>query len=190
MADVNELQELQRLQSHKYNIVLCELYNKNIHGKTNQDNVYGHYLCMHVSRTKSILEPYDEEFEECDDEDNYEPHVYHAQTMHSDFYKDYCLENIKPHNIIRNYNNIISKPDYIQPQIAEVIYLLPEGQCVAIIKTLWIKLVQRAWKRVFQARQNIIRMRLNINSIRYREMHGDWPYNCRYFPSINGMFWN
>ena len=92
------------------------------------------------------------------------------------------------HENIRNYKNIISKNDYIQPQIAQVIYL-SSGECVAIIKTVWLKVIQRSWKRLCQQRKEILNKRLQNKSIIYKEMNGEWPQECINYPSIIGMFW-
>jgi hypothetical protein len=90
------------------------------------------------------------------------------------------------HDIIRNYHNIISKPNYIKPEIGENIHLL-SGDRVCIIKTIWLKLVQRAWKKTYKNRLAIIKKRFLPHSIRTKEITGEWPDNCRYLPNIRGM---
>ena len=179
------------IQNHKYNLVVCEIFNRYIHGfdKNSYDCVKGHYLCMHVSRNRTIFDERDYEDDD-DDEDNAEDddecHVNDIVDLHGAYYVDYVSKPIKKHDIIRNYRKIISKNDYIQPHIAEVIYL-PSGECVAIIKTMWLKIVQRAWKRVFHQRKQILGKRMQINALHFRELHGKWPSDCNYYPSIYGM---
>jgi hypothetical protein len=51
------------------------------------------------------------------------------------------------HPYIRNYNHI--NKNILQIQIAEKI-ILKGGECVAILKTFWIKIIQRTWKKVFR----------------------------------------
>ena len=184
----------------KYNLVVCELFNKDIHGysKESYDNVKGHYLCMHVSRNKSIFDArhdddsdssIDSEYNsnyESDEED--ECHIHDITDLYSAFYINYSRRSTKEHDFIRNYKQIISNKNYIQPNIAEVIYL-PSGECVAIIKTTWIRTVQRAWKRLLQQRKSIIMQRMRLNSLHYKSIHGTWPDHCKYLPSARGMFW-
>ena len=60
-----------------------------------------------------------------------------------------------PHKTIRNYFNIISRPDYIKPEIGLQIKL-DTGETVAIIKTFWLKIVQRRWRNVLKKRMQMI----------------------------------
>ena len=93
---------------------------------------------------------------------------------------------IIPHNILRNYNNIISRDEYIKPEIAECI-ILPTQHSVAIIKTIWIKLIQRKWKAVYAERVNIIKRRMLLSSLKTRELTGRWPPHCIHLPTIRGI---
>ena len=79
--------------------------------------------------------------------------------------------------------------NYIAPHIGEINYL-PSGECVVIIKTFWIRLIQRAWKRVFHIRKNVILNRKRLLSQYFREIHGKWPFDCNYLPSIYGLLKN
>jgi hypothetical protein len=49
------------------------------------------------------------------------------------------------------------------PEVRERSINIPEYfgnvEMVAIIKTFWLRLIQRIWKRIFRERKNIIRMR-------------------------------
>lgn len=181
----------------KLNLVVCEMYNKFIHGydANSYDIVKGHYLCMHVSRNRSIFDERDTESDLEDDEyqrdqfyEDGECHISDIVDLHSAYYINYVKKPSRKHDIIRNYRRIISKNDYIQPHLAEVLYL-PSGECVAIIKTMWLKVVQRAWRRFCNQRKEAINNRKNPRSLYYREIHGSWPKECNYYPSVNGMFW-
>ena len=61
---------------------------------------------------------------------------------------------------------------------------------VAIIKTFWLRLVQRNWKRVYSEKKRIIRLRYNPISLFYRALHGKWPSNSLHEPSLIGMLNN
>ena len=124
----------------KNDIVLCELFNPYIHGFTNESdrNVLTHYLVIgKYSRIDSsaLREDVIRVFE------NIGRFIYHPKYGR--------------HPRIRNYKNIALKSDYIRPEIAECIYLSGD-ECVAVLKTFWIRLVQRNWKRVFQERCRMI----------------------------------
>jgi hypothetical protein len=74
-------------------------------------------------------------------------------------------------------------------EIAECIYL-PSQHCVSILKTFWLRLIQRKWKKIINERKLIIIKRCNPNSIKYREIHGIWPNNCFIYPTLKGMLSN
>lgn len=71
-------------------------------------------------------------------------------------------------------------------EIAECIYM-PSQHCVSIIKTFWIKLIQRKWKNILKERENVIRKRSHIKSLIYRELNGKWPKECSNYPILRGM---
>ena len=121
----------------KYNIVLCEIFNPSSHGFDNNSdpNIQGHHL-VHTKFNKINW----------DTINGLVPN-----------YKKHLLENsenfnLNTHPLIRNYKTIISNNSYIKPEIAEVLYL-SGGECVAILKTVWIRILQRTWKRKFLNKQ-------------------------------------
>lgn len=52
----------------------------------------------------------------------------------------------------------------------------PEEVSTAIIKTHYLRLIQRKWKRLYRERMS---KRCSPTSIHYRHVHGQWPANCR-----------
>lgn len=74
-------------------------------------------------------------------------------------------------------------------EIAECIYL-SSYHCISIIKTIWLKLIQRNWKRIIKERKLCISKRCNQNVINYREIYGKWPNDCLHYPSLRGMLFN
>jgi hypothetical protein len=148
----------------RYNISLCELYNKEIHGNENSTVLY-HYL-VH-SRYKKL------DIGIISDICNH---------INSEYQ---CLGN-QSHNIFRNYREIITNQNYVRPEITECIYLCT-GHCVAIKKTFWIKLIQRKWKNILIKRENIIKKRCHPNSLSHREFTGKWPEDCCNYPILRGM---
>jgi hypothetical protein len=151
----------------RFNIVLCELYCK-LHGKGNGGKLF--YYHLNISRFKKLNINILSEI--CNNYNTY--------------YRNLVSQESSPFSRIKNFNNIVSKDDYIRPQIAENI-TLETGHCVCIIKTIWIKLIQRTWKKVFALRKTIIKRRSNINSLKIRELTGKWPENCRVYPQLQGM---
>ena len=153
----------------KYNIVLCELFNNKLHGVISSE-VSKHYLL--INRIKQL---------DLDFIDNW------VAPLNQDYIDR--QEQITPHKFIKNYKNIITQPNYIKPEIGEIINL-PSGHTVCIIKTMWLKIVQRAWKRLVKERKQVIQMRCQFQSLKHREITGRWPVNCIYWPSFQGLLTN
>jgi hypothetical protein len=167
----------------KFNLIVSELHNELIHGQS--DIPYGHYLVHHICRHSSP-ESDDEDWSdyEHDGEGEDVPLKKFEYTIYVDAKVMVHLlkleyRDIKPKNhlFIRNYRNIINKSSYFQPQIAECIYI--GDVYVAIIKTFWLKIVQRTWKKIYAKR---LRMIKNPTNLFYRQMHGPTR-----FPTLRGM---
>jgi hypothetical protein len=73
-----------------------------------------------------------------------------------------------------------------RPQIGETM-ILPGDEMVVILKTVWIRLLQRTWKKVCARRSEILRKRSDPRSIQERERSGAWPIDCRDLPGLRGM---
>jgi hypothetical protein len=153
----------------KYNLVLCVLYNGHLHGNTDLI-VNTHYLTL----------------------DRFKPDFW--WDVIRNLYKSYNARYIRllsepasTHLVIRNYKNIISCKNYIKPEIAECLYLNGEEELVSIIKTIWIRLIQRNWKKIYKIRKEVISKRSEVKSLLYREIHGNWPTSCNYLPTLSGM---
>ena len=71
-------------------------------------------------------------------------------------------------------------------EIAECLYL-PSQHCVSIIKTHWLKLIQRTWKKICRNRKITIIRRCHPDALKYREIHGRWPNYCINYPTLRGM---
>lgn len=83
------------------------------------------------------------------------------------------------------FDYIINEPN-VKLEIAECVYL-PSGHCIGIIKTFWLKLIQRSWKNVLKERKRVIKERMKISSLKYREIYGSWPCNCISYPRLKGL---
>ena len=96
---------------------------------------------------------------------------------------NYNQHNSLTHPFIRNYNKIILNKNYIQLHLAKNI-VLETGETICIIKTYWLRIIQRTWKRIYKERQLIIQKRKNPLCIFYFQQNGKWPKDCCIFPSL------
>ena len=206
----NNKMDIIDIKNNRFNLVLCELFNRHIHGSPG-DNIKeldGHYLLISKfnGQTKRLFDDGDDfdldaDFTDTDSDTDSDDSgsdldteivlstINDFTTFYNEYYTDYYENDLEPHIILRNYQNIIARPDYIKPEIAECV-ILETHHCVAIIKTIWIKLIQRKWKKIYAERKNIIRKRMSQSSLSTRELTGHWPQHCCYLPSIYGMLSN
>ena len=77
----------------------------------------------------------------------------------------------------------------MKTEIAQCI-ILPSQHNISILKTFWLRLIQRVWKKIYNERKNIIRKRSNPKAIFYREICGRWPDDCVRYPYLRGMLYN
>ena len=182
----------------QFNLVLCELHYSPIHGKTitSDNNIESHYLLIDrfdgaTGIALDKLEEYQEYDTDSEDEDEDENRITHISDIQRLYKNEYAsiLNGWINHKIIRNYHNIISRPDYIKPEIGKCIEL-STGEQVVIIKTIWLKFIQRKWKQVFAKRQQIEKYRTSPSSISHRQVTGRWPDYCNNLPGLKGMLSN
>lgn len=154
----------------KFKLIVCELFHPFIHGyipNISDPAVQGHYLVITSKKenVQEMVELYQE---------NYEFVIETSDLIN------------RPHPLIRNYANIIQAPHYIKPEIGEMIELSGQER-VAILKTFWIRIIQRTWKKIYMKRKQVIHERMNPKTLFQFQKTGKWPQSCSYLPSINGL---
>jgi hypothetical protein len=65
--------------------------------------------------------------------------------------------------------------------------ILPDQTYSVVLKTHWLRLVQRHWRKVYAERKRVIKGRRNLMNLRYREIHGKYSYGFNHLPSLRGM---
>jgi len=195
-----------RIGKTRFSLALCELHYTPMHGKSRNScpNIEGHFLVINTFNgpTGIIMDEYEEYTEYNTDEENSSDtdenddnsissntptHISHILDLYQREYA--AIENnvqSVPHTKIRNYHNIIRRPNYIKPEIAEC-FELSTQEHIAIIKTIWIKLIQRKWKKVFALKQQILQQRSSLSSVYARQITGKWPDHCLNLPGLKGM---
>ena len=177
-------------------IVLCEIYNEFIHGPSDNPMINSNYLI--IGKFTPYYESYysDDEDEdqhaEDDDNEDYDDDydddslpIEEIMTLHTEKYRsEFLRHSVRyKHPFIRNYRRIVLRPTYIQPEIAECL-ILSTGESVAILKTFWLRIVQRTWKRVFLERLALMKKRCSPEELYYRQLRGKWSCSM---PGLCGM---
>lgn len=181
--------------------MLCELYYPERHGKTeNSDsNIETHYLVYdRFDPITGISYDHINEYEEYDTDDEYDSdsdivdnfiRINDEIKVLKQYYSNIADTNSRyfgKHPTIRNYRNIVLNSNYIKPEIGEYI-ILPTQEAVAILKTFWLRIIQKKWKKVFQERKNVIKQRCNLSNLSIKEIRGRWPSSCFNLPGLKGM---
>jgi hypothetical protein len=56
-----------------------------------------------------------------------------------------------------------------------------------VIKTHWIRLIQRTWRNVLKERKRVIQIRTKISSIMNYQIYGKHPSGATHYPTLRGM---
>ena len=171
----------------KLHLAIIELYWSKIHGELNDDEKYIHYhylvtemfsrrnvrSCVYNSDgTNNVIEYYKEQY---DKYINMQNGIWPIISTH-------------PNVHISNFECIVSNNNYIQFHIVQP-KLLKTGHAICIIKTHYIRWIQRAWRRLCSQRKEVMNQRLQSDNIIYYHAHGIWPNHCNNIPEMRGMIY-
>lgn len=95
----------------------------------------------------------------------------------------YLYRRSNSHPTIRNYSTIIQNKKNIKVDIIKCDELTGLEQ-VGYIKTFWLKIVQRRWKKVYKERQELIKSRSSVIALKERQQTGQWPKHLRHWPKF------
>jgi hypothetical protein len=150
----------------------------------------------------------DDESDEIALEHIYEDDVLHldSEKSNGEYYVGLCkymprprlhlmINSISPGTFFRyNYYHVLKYLYYyssvrlFQPKIEIMkLAILPDQTYSVILKTHWIRLIQRHWRSVLKKRMEIIRGRKNPGAIFWREVTGKFPHGLNVFPGLIGM---
>lgn len=59
--------------------------------------------------------------------------------------------------------------------------------CSVIVKTFWLKIIQRKWKKIYKERMRIVKNRKKLESLYFREISGKFPNTCLHLPTLQGL---
>lgn len=169
--------------SNRFDLVLCELFHPLLHGITPNSSldISQHYIIQEKIDPSELFVDLSHILP--DDIDN----LFVYLKIRRRVFMKFIQRNTQfhEHPSIRNYYDIALKYITWTPQIAYCIEL-PGEERVAILKTHWLRLIQRTWKKIFQQRLNVTKERTKTKNIHYREIHSKWPQCCR-MPTLQGM---
>jgi hypothetical protein len=149
-----------------YQLGLCELHCWRLHGG---DPMLGHYLLIYTYPDLHSRENNDSETDSDSDTDSdtdSEMNIFDEAIVHNEYYAMELFNTT--HCFIRNYTKIIKQPAYIKPEIMQIV-ILETGESVCILKTFWLRVFQRMWRRKYAKFLSTIK---NINNINMSRLTG------------------
>jgi hypothetical protein len=75
-----------------------------------------------------------------------------------------------------------------QPNIEIMkVYILNDGTYSVILKTHWIRLIQRHWKKTMKNRKQLMKKQMLVSSLYHREIYGKFPIGLNTIPMLTGL---
>jgi hypothetical protein len=136
----------------QFELAHCELYHPHIHGEVYNED-----------------QPYDTPFH--DKDYIYSSYLYHGNITLDEFYDDDYIIDIghypnPPHPFVRNWDQAI------KPYSMQIVKRIDHGYyTLCIVKTIWLKIIQRKWKRYYHS---MLAKRKNPRNLMYRQITGKW----------------
>lgn len=87
----------------------------------------------------------------------------------------------------RSTRGLVDDPHFDKLHLIELKPIVDENNeewFSCVIKTHWLIVIQRTWKKIFKKREEIIKKRTEFNNLRYREIHGTWPPSLHHLPTL------
>jgi hypothetical protein len=85
------------------------------------------------------------------------------------------------YSIASFYFHSETRLDILQLQITD------QGEYAVVIKTHWLRIVQRRWRKVFRQRNAIFAKRASVQNQEYFRTHGRYLPGTNVLPTIHGM---
>ena len=91
------------------------------------------------------------------------------------------------HEIIVDYLKEYSIVSNISDTVDIMKLYINNDTYYVVLKTHWIRLIQRKWKSLFNDYKKLQNSKYKSNSLKYREHNGNFPNELNYRPKIYGM---
>lgn len=67
------------------------------------------------------------------------------------------------------------------------LFILDDHTYTVVLKTHWLRIIQRHWKNIYLRRKQAIKKRLQLQTRMYFEKHARYPDNSYIIPTLRGM---
>ena len=155
----------------------AELFHKELHGMDESSylHIEGHYITIFTIKNPIKYLKFIQSISKMDNETYYRYICENANTeLHQHQEILFHIMNrtkkmpfIGSHPLIKNFLHV-QESLYPQLQLFEKI-ILPSGESISILKTFWIKCIQRKWKKICKYNKTIVEKMKTIDYIKRRE---------------------
>ncbi len=123
-------------------------------------------------------------------------YIYHAISVSPNIFFKYSYTDIinylnifSSFNCYNYYQNIFNRRTIQNTEIMQTIIIQKDNlpYYTVVLKTYWLRLIQRHWKHTYKVQKYIINQRCKSKNIRFREIHGFYPKKISYIPGIKGL---
>jgi hypothetical protein len=67
------------------------------------------------------------------------------------------------------------------------LYILNDGTYSVVLKTHWIRLIQRHWRKALLMRKQIMKKQMHLSALYHREIYGRFPNGINKIPMLSGL---
>jgi len=134
------------------NLIVCEIYSCAMHGSKENDGTFLTYS-VYSGDQRGIKQALKD-----------------ARMIRRENREYADMHYASDHSVIRNYDVLLKSGAFVNPQIANCTYL-PSGELVAILKTCYLKIFQRMWKRYYKQKMAELEERKSIHYILHMRLH-------------------
>jgi len=155
-----------------YNLAICEVFHPILHGHDENSSpaINNHFL---VYTLIDLVDFYNNAY--LSERNSLKRYRHAIQILHGSSLNE-------THPTIRNYQKVSKK--YIRLEIIQT-DILTGNEEVAYLKTFWLRIVQRRWKKVYKERKVLMLRRSQPAALHERQRTGQWPTPLRVWPLFN-----
>lgn len=84
---------------------------------------------------------------------------------------------------LHEYSIFVTKPNIDIMKL----FILDDFTYTVVIKTFWLRIIQRHWKKIYSQRKYCLKRRKQIKTLMHFERNGRYPSDCDFMPSLYGM---
>jgi len=112
---------------------------------------------------------------------NDKQYILYANSVTSTTFFRFNINHIQSY--LLDYSIFVTKPNIDIMQL----FILDDYTYTVVIKTHWLRIIQRHWKTIYSQRKYCLNKRKQIRTLMYFERNGRYPYDCDFMPGLPGM---